>query len=117
MTAAAAGAEPSGACPPARSLAARPPLIPPPPCRPSLRRRLSTVRRADVIAVVQDGTVVERGSHKQLLRAGGRYASLISTSELGSYWVQSGVGDMSSSDSSSDDGDLPAEPVAAAAGA
>lgn len=76
------------------------------------------MRRADVIAVVADGAVVESGSHRALIKAGGRYASLISTSELGSFWVQSGVADgsLSASDSSSDDGDLPVEPVPAAAG-
>ena len=39
--------------------------------------RLSTVRHADVIAVVQGGKVVERGRHEQLLEANGAYASLV----------------------------------------
>lgn len=40
--------------------------------------RLSTVRGADVIAVLRDGAVVERGSHDALLAVeGGAYASLV----------------------------------------
>jgi ATP-binding cassette subfamily B protein len=38
--------------------------------------RLSTVRAADRILVVEDGRVVERGSHDDLLAADGRYAAL-----------------------------------------
>ena len=38
--------------------------------------RLSTVRYADEILVIDDGRVVERGSHDELIAAGGRYAGL-----------------------------------------
>ncbi|MGV9315880.1 ABC transporter ATP-binding protein [Streptomyces sp. NPDC003691] len=41
--------------------------------------RLSTVRAADQILVVEDGRVVERGTHDTLLAAGGRYAELHDT--------------------------------------
>jgi ATP-binding cassette, subfamily B, bacterial len=34
------------------------------------------VRAANVILVVEDGEIVERGSHEELLRRDGRYASL-----------------------------------------
>ena len=38
--------------------------------------RFSTVRMADVIVVVDDGRIVERGSHEELVRLGGIYAEL-----------------------------------------
>ena len=42
-----------------------------------IAHRLSTVRDADEILVLDDGHVVERGPHRDLLRAGGRYAQLV----------------------------------------
>ena len=41
-----------------------------------IAHRLSTVVDADEIIVLEDGAVVERGRHDQLLRLSGRYASL-----------------------------------------
>jgi ABC-type multidrug transport system fused ATPase/permease subunit len=38
--------------------------------------RLSTVRYADEILVIDDGRIVERGTHEALVSAGGRYAGL-----------------------------------------
>jgi ATP-binding cassette subfamily B protein len=38
--------------------------------------RLSTIRHADQVLVVEHGRIVERGSHTELLRHAGRYASL-----------------------------------------
>ncbi|RSN66585.1 ABC transporter ATP-binding protein [Actinomadura sp. WAC 06369] len=44
-----------------------------------IAHRLSTVRAADLILVVEGGTIVERGTHDELLAAGGRYADLYRT--------------------------------------
>jgi len=44
-----------------------------------IAHRLSTVRSADQILVVEGGRIVERGQHEQLLAAGGRYAELYRT--------------------------------------
>ncbi len=41
-----------------------------------IAHRLSTVRSADQILVIEDGVIVERGTHEELLTAGGRYAQL-----------------------------------------
>jgi subfamily B ATP-binding cassette protein MsbA len=41
-----------------------------------IAHRLATVRRADVIFVVEDGRVVEKGTHAELLETGGLYARL-----------------------------------------
>jgi ATP-binding cassette subfamily B protein len=38
--------------------------------------RLSTIRRADLILVMGRGRVIERGTHDELLMAGGVYAEL-----------------------------------------
>jgi ATP-binding cassette subfamily B protein len=39
--------------------------------------RVSAVMGADLILVLEDGEVVERGTHEELLRAGGVYATLL----------------------------------------
>ena len=44
-----------------------------------IAHRLSTVRAADVILVVEDGRIVERGTHTELLASGGRYEELYRT--------------------------------------
>jgi ATP-binding cassette, subfamily B, bacterial len=44
-----------------------------------IAHRLSTVRDADLILVVDDGRIVERGGHDELLAAGGLYAELYHT--------------------------------------
>jgi ATP-binding cassette subfamily C protein CydCD len=42
-----------------------------------IAHRLSTVRNADVIVVMDDGRVVETGNHAELLAQGGLYAQLV----------------------------------------
>jgi subfamily B ATP-binding cassette protein MsbA len=41
-----------------------------------IAHRLSTIRRADQILVVENGCIIERGTHEQLYAAGGRYFDL-----------------------------------------
>ena len=44
-----------------------------------IAHRLSTILAADEILVVKDGEIVERGTHKELVNAGGVYADLYET--------------------------------------
>ncbi|KFF95116.1 multidrug ABC transporter ATPase [Streptomyces scabiei] len=43
----------------------------------TIAHRLSTVREADQIVVLDSGRAVERGTHEELLERGGRYAALV----------------------------------------
>lgn len=44
-----------------------------------IAHRLSTVRAADLILVVEDGRIAQRGTHSELLAVGGRYEELYRT--------------------------------------
>ena len=51
-----------------------------------ISHRLANVTEADQILMIQDGTVVERGRHEELLRKRGAYAKLyMSQKELEKY--------------------------------
>ena len=47
-----------------------------------IAHRLSTVRNADRIAVIEDGRIAELGSHRELMEKNGAYAELVRTQEL-----------------------------------
>lgn len=48
-----------------------------------ISHRFSTVRMADLIAVIEGGQVIEQGTHEELLLAGGRYAKLFELQAAG----------------------------------
>ena len=49
-----------------------------------IAHRLSTISHADIILVVEDGKIVERGTHSELLEAGGHYSELYKAMRLDS---------------------------------
>ena len=47
-----------------------------------IAHRLSTIRNADNIVVLEQGRIVEQGSHDDLMRRGGRYCQLVQLQSL-----------------------------------
>ncbi|MFW6259491.1 MAG: ABC transporter ATP-binding protein [Tangfeifania sp.] len=43
----------------------------------AVAHRLSTIKNSDTILVLEDGQIIERGNHEQLLKHGGKYARLL----------------------------------------
>jgi ATP-binding cassette, subfamily B, bacterial len=42
-----------------------------------IAHRLSTIRRADLILLLEDGRIIERGTHDELMAAGGEYYEMV----------------------------------------
>jgi len=53
--------------------------------------RLSMVRNADVIAVIDDGRIIELGNHAELMQKGGLYAEMYRM-QMGEEWAEAAVG-------------------------
>ena len=58
-----------------------------------IAHRLSTVRNADKIAVVNEGQVVESGTHEELVALGGLYHSLVEKQQVGSNNKKDALGE------------------------
>ena len=56
-----------------------------------IAHRLSTIRDADLILVMEDGAIVEQGTHRELLAAGGAYARLYQAQFKGAVTTAEGT--------------------------
>ena len=51
----------------------------------AVAHRLSTIQKADIIYVFDQGRIVERGTHSELMRKNGRYAELVNLQSLAKH--------------------------------
>jgi len=49
----------------------------------AVAHRLSTIQKADVIYVFDQGVIVESGDHNELMHKGGKYSELVNLQSLG----------------------------------
>jgi ATP-binding cassette subfamily B protein len=56
----------------------------------AIAHRMSTIRDADQILVLDAGQIVERGTHDELVELGGRYSALLSGSALADLDAEAG---------------------------
>lgn len=54
-----------------------------------IAHRISSVKNADLILVMEKGSIVERGTHEELIRLGGKYKEVCDT-QMGSFNVKEG---------------------------
>lgn len=52
----------------------------------TIAHRLATIENADQILVVDDGRIVEKGTHEELIRQEGRYKKFIEIREKAEGW-------------------------------
>lgn len=64
-----------------------------------IAHRLSTIRNADNIIVMSQGAIIEQGTHAQLIAAGGAYARLVQTQDLGEQSSHDGESEKEAKDS------------------
>jgi ATP-binding cassette subfamily B protein len=51
-----------------------------------IAHRLATIEAADQILVVDDGRIVERGKHEELIGMGGKYAKFVHIRQQAENW-------------------------------
>ena len=57
-----------------------------------IAHRLKTIKDADCILVVNNGKIVERGSHKELMAAGGIYKTFVQVKDTDTGWCKRKIG-------------------------